>query len=94
MTYDVSIAAGNEADVETYVNFTGLMWELGDEMSALLIFAEVPSRFPFHRHVNSVQMTCAILYEMTFTAFVMWELCYLAASILRRKSAFWCGNTT
>lgn len=36
-----SHAAGNEANVETYINFTGLLWELGEEMGALLIFAEV-----------------------------------------------------
>ena len=31
---------GNEADVELYVNSTGLMWERGGELSALLVFAE------------------------------------------------------
>jgi lysosomal Pro-X carboxypeptidase len=31
---------GNESPVEEYINNTGLMWELGEEMSALLIFAE------------------------------------------------------
>ncbi len=35
------VAAGNEDAVEVYVNFTGFMWELGSEMNALLIFAEV-----------------------------------------------------
>ena len=27
--------------MEIYINFTGLMWELGRDMNALLIFAEV-----------------------------------------------------
>ena len=31
---------GNESPVEEYVNNTGLMWELGAEMNALLVFAE------------------------------------------------------
>ena len=31
---------GNEAAVDLYVNNTGLMWELGKEMGALLVFAE------------------------------------------------------
>ena len=31
---------GNESPVEEYINNTGLMWELGESMSALLIFAE------------------------------------------------------
>ena len=34
-------AAGNEDAVDVYINFTGLMWELGEEMDALLVFAEV-----------------------------------------------------
>ncbi len=32
--------AGNEADVELYVNHTGLMWESAPEAGALLVFAE------------------------------------------------------
>ena len=32
--------AGNEADVEQYVNATGLMWENAREHRALLVFAE------------------------------------------------------
>ena len=31
---------GNESPVEEYVNNTGLMWELAEEMGALLVFAE------------------------------------------------------
>ena len=31
---------GNESPVEEYVNNTGLMWELGREMGALLVWAE------------------------------------------------------
>ena len=31
---------GNEDNVELYVNNTGLMWELGAEMNAMLVFAE------------------------------------------------------
>jgi hypothetical protein len=31
---------GNESPVEEYINDTGLMWELGESMSALLIFVE------------------------------------------------------
>jgi len=31
---------GNESPVDEYVNNTGLMWELGAEMGALLVFAE------------------------------------------------------
>ena len=31
---------GNEADVELYVNATGLMWEHAQEVGALIIFAE------------------------------------------------------
>lgn len=32
---------GNEANVEMYVNFTGLMWENAERFGALLIWAEV-----------------------------------------------------
>ena len=32
--------AGNEDNIELYVNNTGLMWELGRKMGAVLIFAE------------------------------------------------------
>lgn len=32
--------AGNEADVELYVNATGLMWEHADELGAALVWAE------------------------------------------------------
>ena len=31
---------GNESPVEEYVNNTGLMWELGEQLGALLVFAE------------------------------------------------------
>ena len=31
---------GNESPVEEYINNTGLMWELGESLSAVLIFAE------------------------------------------------------
>ncbi|KAF4654911.1 hypothetical protein FOL47_009695 [Perkinsus chesapeaki] len=31
---------GNEGAVELYVNHTGLMWELGSELGAMLVFAE------------------------------------------------------
>jgi pimeloyl-ACP methyl ester carboxylesterase len=31
---------GNEADVEIFANWTGLMWENGQEFNALLVFAE------------------------------------------------------
>ena len=31
---------GNEANVELYVNATGLMWERAPELGALLVFAE------------------------------------------------------
>ncbi|KAG7390572.1 hypothetical protein PHYPSEUDO_007512 [Phytophthora pseudosyringae] len=31
---------GNEADVELYLNHTGLMWENADEFGAMLVFAE------------------------------------------------------
>ena len=31
---------GNESPVEEYINNTGLMWEIGQQMGALLIFAE------------------------------------------------------
>jgi hypothetical protein len=31
---------GNESPVEEYINNTGLMWELGESMGALLVFAE------------------------------------------------------
>ena len=41
--------AGNEDAVEVYINFTGLMWELGRELNALLIFAEVRSAVLGHQ---------------------------------------------
>ena len=31
---------GNESPVEEYINNTGLMWEIGERMGALLVFAE------------------------------------------------------
>lgn len=31
---------GNESPVEEYINNTGLMWEIGEKMGALLVFAE------------------------------------------------------
>eukprot|EP00667_Euglena_gracilis_P006030 EG_transcript_6073 len=31
---------GNESPVEVYINNTGLMWELGEKLGALLVFAE------------------------------------------------------
>ena len=31
---------GNESPVGEYVNNTGLMWELGERLGALLVFAE------------------------------------------------------
>ena len=31
---------GNESPVEEYINNTGLMWELGEQLGALLVFAE------------------------------------------------------
>ncbi len=31
---------GNESPVEEYINATGLMWELGEKMGALIVFAE------------------------------------------------------
>ena len=34
-------AAGNEADVEVYANFTGFLWETAKDFNALVVFAEV-----------------------------------------------------
>merc|ERR1711871_1576203 len=31
---------GNESPVEVYINNTGLMWEMGNELNALLVFSE------------------------------------------------------
>ncbi|KAF4651687.1 hypothetical protein FOL46_000182, partial [Perkinsus olseni] len=39
---------GNEGPVEIYVNHTGLMWELGSDLGALLVFAE-------HRYYGKTQ---------------------------------------
>lgn len=38
--------AGNEGNVETYVNFTGFMWEAAEYFGALLVFVEVSSLVP------------------------------------------------
>ena len=34
-------AAGNEANVEVYANYTGFMWESAKDFGALVVFAEV-----------------------------------------------------
>lgn len=51
--------------MEVYINFTGLMWELGRDMNALLIFAEVrfavlgaPCSPEVSMHTLSFQQTC------------------------------------
>lgn len=44
----ILLYTGNESPVEEYVNHTGLMWELGPSLSALLVFAE--HRWPDARH--------------------------------------------
>lgn len=36
--------AGNESPVPSKMNNTGLMWQLAEEMGALLVFAEVCGR--------------------------------------------------
>ena len=36
----IFLYTGNESPLEEYVNNTGLMWELGAKMGALLVFAE------------------------------------------------------
>ena len=36
----VLLYVGNESPVDEYVNNTGLMWELGEQLGALLVFAE------------------------------------------------------
>ncbi|EGZ26325.1 hypothetical protein PHYSODRAFT_327243 [Phytophthora sojae] len=46
---------GNEADVELYLNHTGLMWENADEFGAMLVFAEhryFGKSVPFGRNVT------------------------------------------
>ena len=40
-SYVLVHAAGNEADVEVYANFTGFLWETAKETDALVVFAEV-----------------------------------------------------
>jgi lysosomal Pro-X carboxypeptidase len=39
-TAPILFYCGNEASVELYINATGLMWESGASMNALLVFAE------------------------------------------------------
>jgi len=41
LTAGPCLLAGNEGDVEMYVNFTGFMWEAAEYFGALLVFAEV-----------------------------------------------------
>ena len=36
----VMFYTGNEAPVEEYVNNTGLMWTLGEDLGSLIVFAE------------------------------------------------------
>ena len=39
---DIALAAaGNEASVEVYANFTGFVWETARDFDALVVFAEV-----------------------------------------------------
>ena len=37
----LSFSTGNEGNVETYVKFTGFLWEKAEAFGALLVFAEV-----------------------------------------------------
>ena len=57
---------GNESPVEEYVNNTGLMWELGKKMSALLVWAE--HRFEPETHPNLQGTSNCFAYGTTAQA--------------------------
>jgi hypothetical protein len=47
---------GNEGNVETYANFTGLMWEQAPRFGALIVFAEVSILIPLSRPARRVAL--------------------------------------
>lgn len=59
---------GNESPVEEYVNNTGLMWEVGQRLGALLIWAE--HRYEPLTHPNLVGSTDCFAYCTTAQALV------------------------
>ena len=86
-----SHAAGNEANVEVYANFTGFLWETAKDFNALVVFAEVcgllqaPCCSPAQHHV------CAIAVHLDNRLKCLF--CH-AASLLRQESAYRCAASS
>jgi hypothetical protein len=57
------IDTGNESPVEEYVNNTGLMWELGIELDALLVFVEHRYLKTLYNHQLVVERRTVSRYE-------------------------------
>ena len=80
LTAVITVAVGNEADVEVYANYTGFMWETAREFKALVVFAEVcchavlpqgfTERLVAHSKTASLPCKCACYVQQAF-----WDVC-------------------
>ena len=90
-----SHAAGNEANVEVYANFTGFLWETARDYNALVVFAEVcgllqPSCSSFvQHHVHAIAYHPIIFRR--YMSFVMQHRYYGESQPFGALPAPWIG---
>jgi len=82
----VMFYTGNEAPVEEYVNNTGLMWTLGEELGSLIVFAEhrcaQPHRASIRLPKSALRCSC-----VPCSALLLVFLCQLVRPVAHKHNS-------